>query len=161
MSEKELFFENETRKHQKLVSDTLILIATALLERARVHDNSKLEDPERCVFIETTEKLKKLTYGSDEYKQQLADMKVALDHHYLMNRHHPEHNAGEYYSRDIVGSMNLVDIVEMFCDWYAATKRHDDGNIFKSIEVNQTRFGVNEQLSEIFRRTVSVLDKDK
>jgi hypothetical protein len=42
-----------------------------LLERAKEHDNSKLEEPERSVFIETTENLKGLSYGSDEYKKQL------------------------------------------------------------------------------------------
>ena len=32
-----------------------------------------------------------LTYGSDEYKACLTEMKPALDHHYAANRHHPEH----------------------------------------------------------------------
>ena len=47
--------------------------------------------------------------------------------------------------------MNLVDIVEMFCDWLAATKRHDDGDIYKSIEHNSKEIG--SLLSEIFENT--------
>lgn len=30
--------------------------------------------------------------------------------------------------------MNLIDIVEMFCDWKAASERQLDGNLLKSIE---------------------------
>ena len=42
----------------------------------------------------------------------------------------------------------------MFCDWYAATMRHADGDIMKSIDINEERYGINPQLSQIFRNTV-------
>ena len=54
-------------------------------------DNSKLESPEKELFDEYTPKLKDCTYGSDEYKEFLKGLKVALDHHYANNSHHPEH----------------------------------------------------------------------
>lgn len=47
--------------------------------------------------------------------------------------------------------MNLVDIVEMFCDWRAAVKRHADGDVNKSITHNTERFQLGEVLPEIFR----------
>jgi hypothetical protein len=31
------------------------------------------------------------TYWGEEHKHSLADLKTALDHHYLRNAHHPEH----------------------------------------------------------------------
>lgn len=165
MEKEELNFENETRKHQKLVSDNLICIAIKILERAKIHDSSKLLEPERSVFIKTTENLKGLTYGSEEYKKQLLDMKVALDHHYANNKHHPEYNDINGYSsqtlNDPIRSMDLIDIIEMFCDWEAATKRHDDGDIYKSIDINEKRFGISEQISAIYRNSTTYLKEKK
>jgi hypothetical protein len=39
-------------------------------------------------------------------------------------------------------------------DWKAATLRHADGDILKSIEINQKRFGYSDDLKEIFKNTV-------
>jgi hypothetical protein len=53
--------------------------------------------------------------------------------------------------------MNLVDIVEMFCDWLAATKRHNGGDIMKFIVINQERFGFSDDLKAIFENTCKIL----
>ena len=74
-------------------------------------------------------------------------MKVALDHHYANNSHHPEH-----YENGVNG-FDLFDLVEMLFDWKAATERHADGDIRKSIGINKERFGISEQLCYIFRNT--------
>ena len=55
--------------------------------------------------------------------------------------------------------MNLVDIVEMICDWKAATLRHNDGNLLKSIETNARRFGYDDQLKQIFINTAKMFDE--
>jgi hypothetical protein len=161
MTNEELFFEAETRKHQQEVSKLLIKFAQILLQRAIEHDKSKLESPEREIFIEYTPKLKGTTFGSEEYKNYLKEMKVALDHHYANNKHHPEFNDINGYSfqtlNNPIRAMDLVDIVEMLCDWMAACKRHADGNIAKSIEINEKRFNISDQLSQIFRNTTEIL----
>ena len=54
--------------------------------------------------------------------------------------------------------MSLIDLLEMLCDWSAATKRHDDGDILKSIEKNKTRFGLTDQLAQILRNTVEHME---
>ena len=154
MEKDELFFENETRKHQQAVGELMSRFARELLRRASIHDDSKLESPERETFIRVTAKLKGLTYGSDEYKVQLEEMGEALHHHYLHNRHHPEFFDTDP-SRNGVGEMTLVDVVEMLCDWYAATKRHADGDIYESIRINRERFRISDQLTDVLRNTVS------
>lgn len=53
-----------------------------------------------------------------------------------------------------MAQMNLFDILELFCDWWASSKRHDDGDIRRSIEINQKRFGMSDDLTEIFLNTV-------
>jgi Family of unknown function (DUF5662) len=76
-------------------------------------------------------------------------LKVALDHHYLHNTHHPEH-----YPNGIDG-MSLLDLVEMLIDWKAASERHPGGmNIAGSIEVGSQRFSIGEQLKKILLNTV-------
>ncbi|OQA56521.1 MAG: hypothetical protein BWY42_00940 [Candidatus Omnitrophica bacterium ADurb.Bin277] len=163
-SKDELFFENETRKHQQEVARYLTKFAQMLLTRAMEHDASKLESPEREIFIEFTPKLKGSTYGSEEYKTFLAQMKPALDHHYAKNKHHPEFNDINGYTFQTgnncaINAMDLVDIVEMLCDWMAAVKRHTNGSIWKSIDHNEKRFGINEQLSQLFRNTAALLEE--
>ena len=52
-----------------------------------------------------------------------------------------------------VAAMTLIDLVEMFCDWAAASERHADGNLLRSIEIGQERFGFSDELVSIFRNT--------
>jgi hypothetical protein len=137
----------ETIKHIRRVQHLLSNVAMKLIDRALCHDESKLIEPEASVFAEYTAKLKGLTYGSDEYKACLAGMKPALDHHYAHNRHHPEHWSGG------IRDMSLLDLIEMLVDWKAASERHADGDIEKSITINKQRFGYSDELEAIFRRT--------
>jgi hypothetical protein len=136
-----------TLVHSRRVDELLLQLISGLQERVTQHDLSKLYDPEKLIFDEYTPKLKDTTYGSEEYKQYLAEMQVALDHHYAVNRHHPEHFATG------VDGMNLIDLVEMLCDWKAATERHDDGDLERSLEVQRGRFNLSDQLVSILRNT--------
>jgi hypothetical protein len=145
--------KRDTKEHIAQVREFMMEFTKELTERALAHDQSKLESPELEVFTEYTPKLKGSTYGSDEYKLYLEKMGVALKHHYANNSHHPEH-----YPRGIA-DMNLFDIVEMFCDWHAATRRHDDGNLIKSIRFNMERFKYSHDLKCIFENTVAKLYK--
>lgn len=143
----------ETVKHIRSVQGVLNLVVRDLLERSRIHDQSKLEDPEKEIFDKFTPLLADSTFGSDEYMQFLKDMKPALDHHYSVNSHHPEH-----YKNGMDG-MTLIDLIEMFCDWSAAVKRHKDGDLLRSIEINQKRFGYSDGLKEILKNTAEYFSK--
>lgn len=142
---------SDTLKHIKRVAQLLTEASSELITRANKHDNSKLHSPEKELFDEYTPKLANCTYGSDEYKGFLKELKVALDHHYAENSHHPEHY------KEGVNGMDLFDVIEMFFDWKAATERHNDGNIYKSIHINKDRFKISDQLSQIFINTADRL----
>lgn len=142
----------DTKEHIAQVREFMIMFANELLQRALVHDQSKMESPELEIFTEYTPKLATSTYGSDEYKEFLKEMQVALKHHYSKNSHHPEHSAKG------VRGMDLADVVEMFCDWKAATMRHNDGDIVKSIEINKDRFEYSDDLEDIFKNTVKMFE---
>lgn len=85
----------------------------------------------------------------------LKEMNIALQHHYANYRHHPEH-----FDNGIT-DMNLVDIVEMLCDWKAASLRHNGGDIIKSIELSAKRFGCDDQLKQIFINTVKMFNEQE
>ncbi len=138
----------ETMLHIDNVRLWLTRVRHELDLRAEAHDQSKLHNPEVGTFVKFTPKLKSSTYGSDEYKGFLAAMKPALDNHYACNAHHPEHH------KDGIDGMTLVDLVEMLCDWKAATLRHANGDLDKSLGINSERFGMAPQLVRIFRNTV-------
>lgn len=186
-----------TIEHIEIVRGFLRKVIEDLEARARDHDRSKLESPEREIFDEFTPKLAGCTYGTEEYKGYLAAMRPALDHHYAANSHHPEHyrwhcpicelqiddsaweaapqgpnesgvrycphccRAGMIYESELmlapelgINGMSLLDLVEMLCDWKAATLRHRDGDIRRSIEINQQRFGYSDELKRIFLKTI-------
>lgn len=143
----------ETQKHIELVRKFIRLFTDKLTTRGVDHDRLKLKSPEVEIFTEFTPKLAETTYGSDEYKEFLEQMKPALEHHYANYRHHPEHFV------DGVNDMNLIDLVEMICDWKASTLRHNDGNLLKSIEINAQRFGMSEQLTQILINTAKLFDE--
>ena len=141
----------ETQSHIDRVAKLLFRFSKNLDARGQLHDATKLVDPEKATFDEMTPKLKDSTYGSEEYKGFLAAMKPALDHHYANNRHHPEHH------KNGVNDMDLFDVVEMLCDWKAASERHANGDIDKSLEINAKRFGISCQLAAVLQNTIPAL----
>lgn len=126
-----------------------------MINRAEDHDSTKLESPELEGFAAVTPKLAKSTYGSEEYNSFLKELKPALDHHYSRSRHHPEHH------KDGINDMTIIDLIEMLADWKASTIRHRDGNLKKSIEINQNRFNITPQLTAILENSIDLFDDIK
>lgn len=153
-SDKTIVGKLEAIKHIHRVRYFLYLMIQELDNRARLHDQSKLESPESEIFGEFTPELAKTEYNSPEYKALLEKVKPAIDHHYSKNRHHPEHWPNG------INDMTLIDLVEMISDWRAATERNKNGNIRTSIEKNTDRYGMSPQLAQIMQNTVREMFKD-
>lgn len=134
--------------HLNSVLEGMMALAVEMIRRAFNHDDSKMSDEELQAFVDSFGAQHSTSFGSDAYQDSLRSLGQALAHHYRNNRHHPEHFDGG------VNDMNLVDVAEMVCDWVAATKRHDDGDIHASIEYNRGRFGMSDQLVKIIQNTV-------
>lgn len=140
----------KTMRHIETVRNYLNAVAMNILYRAERHDQSKFQDPEVEAFEVMTPKLRGLVYGSEEYKACLREMKPAIDHHYFHNAsHHPEGNPSG------IRGMTLLDLVEMIIDWKCAGLRHDTGDLMKSIEINQKRFGFSDEMREIMENTAN------
>lgn len=142
--------KTERLQHILRVSNHINSFVRLLLSRADSHDASKLIPPESEYYDAYGADLQKEKFGTDEYNTVLNKMGPALLHHYTCNRHHPQHfNAIE--------DMSLVDIVEMFCDWMAASERNNNGNIEEGISICVKRYGINLQLAGMFYTTVREL----
>lgn len=158
----------DTYDHILKVQRYLGLVIGLLLERLTLHDHSKLHAPEVEMFDVYTPKLAEVAYGTPEYEEFRQAMGEALEHHYAANSHHPEH-----FESGIRG-MSLLDLIEMLCDWKAASERHTkrppmpaspgrsdapqyDSNIERSIALNQERFGYGGELRDILLNTASEL----
>jgi hypothetical protein len=166
MSEAPYDSRPDTLEHIGKVAANLRAVRENLLQRAEEHDQSKLVSPEVEAFDVATPKLQHLEYGSDEYKQSLKDLGPALDHHLSHNRHHPEfHDQG-------ISGMTLLDLIEMLCDWKAASERMRkptpspegqapvpkyDSDFERSIDLNQQRFGYTDELCSILKNTAREL----
>ena len=139
-------FKHVFQVHRDLMKEMMDTCAKVLKSRSKVHDKSKLEEPEYSMFADNTNMPE---YGTKEYFETIENMKKdALNHHYEVNTHHPEH-----YKCGISG-MNLFDIMEMLCDWYTSSMQH--GTSFdESILVSMRRFRiVNTELESIIKNTI-------
>jgi hypothetical protein len=143
--------ETDTKQHIMKVRRNITAITHNLNNRAIAHDASKLKSPEVEIFAEVSPQLSSLEYGSEQYTAMLERLKPALNHHYALNSHHPEHWVNG------IDDMSLLDIAEMLADWKAASERHANGNMVQSLEINTKRFGISSQLASILHNTAKEL----
>lgn len=136
---------NDTLGHISRVRKRIGEVIDNLSLRAAVHDRSKLEEPEKSAIDRTRPILKEMEFGTEEYTQLKREWS---DHHHSVNRHHVE------FHRNGLSGMTLSDIVEMLCDWQAATETHKEGdNILKSIDILAERYEMSYQLKQILVNT--------
>lgn len=139
LSQKEKATNNDTFRHIERVRNLLNRCISELLKRGEKHDQSKLEEPEVELFTEYTPKLAKCTYGSDEYKHFLEELKPALEHHYSNNRHHPEYSHYHETWKSIDGYEKLYEVSDLgrvrSCD--KIIKRETQGNFHKDGKIRK------------------------
>jgi hypothetical protein len=140
----------DVRYHIALVRNKITFFSNYLYEQTALHDVSKLQEPEKSMFDEWTPKLKEAEFGSDEYKLALSNMGEGLKHHYENNRHHPEH------FENGIADMNLLDVVEMVCDWVASAEIK---GVPVDLEYLSHRFGISDDLKGIIANTLGKLTR--
>lgn len=151
--------------HKAWVIYYCVSFCIRLLWRAVLHDLSRLRPCEFKDFSKNLSKIESSEYGSKSYYELLDEMKESINHHYLVNSHHPEHffyNEEEGVELDLkalreradLSEMNLLDLTQMYIDWLACAKRLSNGDLNSSIEVNSERFKVSQDLKSIFHNTI-------
>jgi len=144
--------DDQIRKHQARVKAIINVIIAELGIRAETHDASKLQEPEISKWREYIPTLSKFKYGTEEYKKASKDMGDVIGVHQKANRHHPE------FYKDGIKGMSLVDLVELICDWKAASERTNGGDIKQSVEDNQKRFGYSDDVKALLLNTIALIE---
>lgn len=136
--------------HRWRVFQYMNRIAQEVMRRGNEHDQSKLESPELEIYAHNVDEFEKYPFGSEGYNKAKAALKEATDHHFKHNRHHPEH------FEDGIEGMNLVDLLEVVCDWKSATLNHPEqpGDMQKSLQVAVERYKISPQLAKILYNTM-------
>lgn len=142
---------NKIYTHKHIVSHYINLAVKELANRGIDHDNSKLTPEELEGYVNYGPILDKAVIGTDEYNETLELMKKYNEIHYSRNRHHPE------FFDNGVDDMNLIDILEMFCDWCAKSDEKNTNVIDIMDEVLLNRFGIDEQLGKVLKNTLRYL----
>jgi hypothetical protein len=157
MSEEQIKTLQTITHHVRLVQKYLLTLAGELEKRAYSHDISKLSNDEFEGFVKVNQVARTRKYGSSEYEKALDSVEpnpIAL--HYQRNSHHPEH-----YENG-VNDMSLLDIVEMVCDWKAASQTYGQTSFRESLKISAERFGLNEgqlYLILLIANTIEVADE--
>jgi hypothetical protein len=142
-------FDVDLQDHKTKVSRYLSKLSTVLLDRGYRHDDSKLTSPEYDMYRDITSELQQYEYNSPEYKNisNSRAFKDAWMHHAQENSHHPDHYPNG------VSDMDLVDIMEMLCDWYSASQRHENASWRDGFNSNCEQFNIDDQLKSILWNT--------
>jgi hypothetical protein len=135
------------QQHRDLVRAQLESVAHQLTERGRLHDLSKLREDELAGFARINRIARENPYGSQEYRDSLAQERPTIQLHYSRNSHHPEYHGDPKESRCCIGleaaaeHMSLLDLIEMVCDWRGAYLGYgSQGTWGENIERQQERF---------------------
>lgn len=142
----------DTLDHIGKVGAGIAQVCGELATRAAQHDASKLLPPEKAVYDRVRPLLDATEYGSDDYRAATAQLGDAFVHHCEVNRHHPEH-----FGDEGVDGMNLVDVIEMVCDWRAASQRRPGVDVRDGLAHNFEKYGIGEQLAAVIVHTVDAL----
>lgn len=139
--------EDYIKRHIDRVRKHLLTFILLLQVRAQRHDYSKLQEPE-INWWKDMDKEPRYAYGTPEYVAKMRRWKFVFDHHYKHNRHHPEH-----FEFGVQG-MNLVDVIEMLCDWIGYRDKISITEAISTVEQQMERYGFSEDLSCIIKNTL-------
>lgn len=136
--------------HRFRVFQYMNAIAQEVMQRGNNHDSTKLHSPELEIYARNVDEFDKHPFNSEGYNKAKAVIKEATDHHFKHNRHHPEHFP------DGIEGMNLVDLLEMVCDWKSATLNHPEqpGDMYNSLKVAVDRYNISPQLALVLYNTM-------
>jgi hypothetical protein len=140
--------EIATHKHIARVRQLLGQFACEMIARGDCHDQSKFHPIEAGplqAMQDIIDREGQAPYGSEEYNRRTALLGEMWTHHVARNSHHPEH-----YPNGVAG-MDLHDLVEMFCDWKAASERGEEPAM--AITACVEKYGIADPLASILRNT--------
>ena len=140
-------------RHRAFVELALGRVARALDERAIEHDLTKMLDDEFAGFSRINAAARIQKFGSPEYAENMRRERGTIDLHFSRNSHHPEQpgllaqqtggTALIAYDAGISEhEMTFLDVIEMVCDWWGASKGYDDPRAWQeTVQLNLEQKG--------------------
>jgi len=147
MTDKELLNLELILKHKEQIAVLLAKFAAELTYRSAVHDNSKFSPDEFDVHSDNVNHFNKYLFDTKEEKELKERLMPAGILHRKRNRHHPEH------FEDGIDGMNLIDILEMLCDWKSASTRVSGDSLRKGLPILKNKYNISPQLLKILENT--------
>lgn len=135
-----------TLEHINRVKSKMEFFASVLATRGANHDSSKLTEPEYSGWLAMDQE-PRYPYGTKKYYDKMRRYKEVLEHHYSINSHHPEH------FEDPSTQMDLVDLIEMLCDWFSYSNDISWLEGYDTINSQCTRFGLNDTIRHLLLNT--------
>lgn len=138
-------------RHLMFVRLALAKVQQALENRGIVHDASKMLDDEFEGFSRINKHARVHKFGSQEYKDGMAQEKPTIDLHFQRNSHHPEFH-----------EQTFLDIIEMVCDWWGARKGYDSTMSWAdSVDLNLLQKGkyMSKEQQWLARQVADFLEK--
>lgn len=139
--------EEYINSHINRVQNWINRFTGILFNRGKVHDKSKLNEPEFSMWKKMDEE-PRYKYGTKEYNEKINRYKEVFNLHYQQNRHHPEHWSSFY------SEMDLIDVIEMLCDWLGYK---DDITIKEAeelVNIQCKRYGFNSTFQNLLYNTL-------
>jgi len=135
-------------QHKESIAKYMAKFAAELSYRSAIHDVSKFKKEELEVYAEFIDEMNKHPFNSPEEKELREKYQTASIVHKKLNRHHPEH-----FENGMEG-MNLIDLIEMLCDWRSASERSAGDSIRKGLPIMKDKYNISPQLLKILENTL-------
>jgi hypothetical protein len=131
--------------HIREVQSEMANVTSAFVKRMARHDQSKYSTQESAL-IQQKAILDSLPYNTPEYHESLTQIKSAVQAHYEVNSHHPEH-----YPNGVTG-MSLLDMLEMISDWRVAAEMNGS-ELMESFDKCVGRFHISPDIRQVLLNT--------
>ena len=135
-------------KHKEEITQLMSKFAAEISYRSGIHDNSKFSPEEFDVYSSNVQDFNKYDFDSEEEKRLRERVYPAAKAHQKRNRHHPEH------FKNGIDDMNLIDLLEMICDWKSASSRAPGDSLRKGLPILKEKYKISPQLYQILTNTI-------
>ena len=141
-------------QHTQWLMEGMSYVITNLLTRLLTHDRSKIGPDELDLYAKIVPGFKGLVYGTKEHEEHGKKLGPAWQAHCLDNRHHVEHFENGLHD------MHLLDLIEMVCDWRAASLRSGKFDYETSVKQFANKNNVSHDLVTIIHNTCKMLSDE-
>lgn len=151
MNNEEIKIVQVIYEHQQQVGGVMLKVISELMTRALTHDSSKFTTQQlkdNLITLPDKWKIQAAGHGyhSPQQKEHRQKFAPEIDRHRSAHPHHPEHFGND------VNKMDLIDLLEMLCDWYVSAP-----DIDQSIGENSGDYNIDPHIRQLLENTASRL----